>query len=142
MGTRVQKKVYVTSPKTGREILVGGPTYEKLMTSPKWSPQLKRSPKKVKTVTKKTASRVYPSGKAPPGCSNMGKYPNVAADDFCGPAGGSCPRTYPVNTRQRARAALSYARHAPNPSGIKRCVRNKSAKKGWIDPRTGKLKMK
>jgi hypothetical protein len=55
-----------------------------------------------------------------PGGSNVGKYKGVKT--FCGPAGGAPKGTYPVNTRKRAIAALAYARHAPNPAGIKRCV--------------------
>lgn len=54
-----------------------------------------------------------------PGGSNVGKY---KTGPFCGPAGGAPKGSYPVNTMKRAKAALSYARHAPNPSGIKACV--------------------
>ena len=55
-----------------------------------------------------------------PGGSNAGKYKTKGP--FCGPAGGAPKGTYPVNTKKRAIAALAYARHAPRPSGIKRCV--------------------
>lgn len=119
-------QIYIKSPKTGRLIKVGGPTYQKLSKSKKYGPILSKSPK-VKNKTLK-------------GCSNVGKYPKVAVDEFCGPEGGSCPGTYPVNTRGRARAALAYARHAPDPEGIKNCVRRKSSEKGWLDSK-GKLKM-
>ena len=54
-----------------------------------------------------------------PGGSNAGKYKK---GPFCGPAGGAPKGTYPVNTVKRAKAALAYARHAPNPSGIRNCV--------------------
>lgn len=54
-----------------------------------------------------------------PGGSNVGKY---KTGPFCGPAGGAPKGSYPVNTMKRAKAALSYARHAPNPAGIKKCV--------------------
>jgi len=54
-----------------------------------------------------------------PGGSNVGKY---KTGPFCGPAGGAPAGSYPVNTLKRAKAALSYARHAPNPDGIKDCV--------------------
>jgi len=53
------------------------------------------------------------------GGSNAGKY---KTGPFCGPSGGAPKGTYPVNTKARAIAALAYARHAPNPSGIRRCV--------------------
>jgi len=49
-----------------------------------------------------------------PGMSNAGKYPDVAADDFAGPHG-----TYPINTIERARSALSLAHNASNPEAIK-----------------------
>lgn len=124
-----KEKLYITSPKTGRSILVGGPTYTKLLQSAKWAPLLGS---KHATKSPKTKSH---------GCSNKGKYPRVAAKDFCGPSGGSCPGTFPVNTRGRARAALAYARYAPEPEGIKECVRKHARAKGWIDPRTGKLRM-
>ena len=55
-----------------------------------------------------------------PGGSNAGKYKTKGP--FCGPAGGAPKGTYPVNTKKRAVAALAYARHAPRPAGIKRCV--------------------
>ena len=54
-----------------------------------------------------------------PGGSNVGKH---KTGPFCGPAGGAPKGSYPVNTKKRAIAALSYARHAPNPAGIKDCV--------------------
>jgi hypothetical protein len=53
------------------------------------------------------------------GGSNAGKY---KSGPFCGPSGGAPKGTYPVNTKARAIAALSYARHAPNPAGIRKCV--------------------
>jgi len=53
---------------------------------------------------------------------NSGKYRNVPLSSFCGPAGGSGPRSFPVNTEKRCRAALSYARFAPKPCGIVKCA--------------------
>jgi hypothetical protein len=55
-----------------------------------------------------------------PGGSNVGKYKTKGP--FCGPSGGAPKGSYPVNTKKRAQAALAYARHAPNPAGIKKCV--------------------
>jgi len=60
-----------------------------------------------------------------PGGSNVGKYKNVKKGEFCGPAGGAPTGSFPVNSKKRARAALAYAHNAPNPSGIKKCVRSK-----------------
>lgn len=60
-----------------------------------------------------------------PGGSNVGKYKNVSKGDFCGPSGGAPSGSYPVNSKKRARAALSYAHNAPNPEGIRKCVKRK-----------------
>tara|TARA_R100000988_G_scaffold101927_1_gene75898 strand:+ start:14 stop:1456 length:1443 start_codon:yes stop_codon:yes gene_type:complete len=68
-----------------------------------------------------------------PGGSNVGDYPNVSKDDFCGPAGGAPEGSYPVNSEKRARAALAYAHNAPDPEGIKNCVYRKAKKHGWFD---------
>ena len=62
------------------------------------------------------------------GRSNVGKYKNVSRRKFCGPAGGAARGSYPVNTRKRCSAALSYARFAPKPCGIARCVQRKCPK--------------
>lgn len=70
-----------------------------------------------------------------PGGSNVGEYKNVAKKSFCGPAGGAPQGSYPVNTKKRARAALAYAHNAPNPEGIRRCVKKKY-------PSVGKSKRK
>lgn len=60
-----------------------------------------------------------------PGSSNAGKYKNVKPSNFAGAAGGSSKYSYPINTKARAKAALSYAHNAPNPSGIKKAVYKK-----------------
>ncbi len=60
-----------------------------------------------------------------PGSSNIGEYTKVSKGSFCGPSGGSARGTFPVNTKKRAKAALSYAHNAPNPSGIRSCVKRK-----------------
>ena len=67
------------------------------------------------------------------GSSSAGDYSDVDKDDFCGPAGGAAPGTYPVNSEKRARAALSYAHNAPDPEGLKRCVYKKAKEHGWFD---------
>lgn len=59
------------------------------------------------------------------GGSNVGEYKNVSKKDFAGPSGGAPSGSYPINTKKRARAALSYAHNAPNPSGIKKAVYKK-----------------
>jgi hypothetical protein len=59
------------------------------------------------------------------GSSNAGDYSDVDKDDFCGPAGGAAPGTYPCDTKERAKSALRLAHNAPDPEGIKRCVYKK-----------------
>lgn len=125
---------YIASPETGRRIKVGGPTFQRLSKDPKYAKKLAKSPR-VK-ATPKTRSP-----KAKPGCSNQGKYSSVPKSKFCGKEGGACEFTYPVNTPERARAALAYARHAPLPAGIRRCAMRIAKEEGWIDPKTGKLRM-
>jgi hypothetical protein len=58
-----------------------------------------------------------------PGGSNVGKYKDVKS--FAGKAGGAPAGSYPINTAKRAKAALSYAHNAPNPSGIREAVHKK-----------------
>jgi len=60
-----------------------------------------------------------------PGSSNEGKYKSVSKGDFAGPSGGAAPHSYPINTRKRAKSALSYAHNAPNPAGIRKAVHKK-----------------
>lgn len=59
------------------------------------------------------------------GGSNVGKYKNVAKSEFAGKAGGAPAGSYPINTKKRAKAALSYAHNAPNPAGIRKAVEQK-----------------
>jgi hypothetical protein len=63
--------------------------------------------------------------KKKPGGSNVGKYKNVDKKSFAGTAGGAPKGSYPINTEKRAKAALSYAHNAPNPSGIRSAVHSK-----------------
>lgn len=74
---------------------------------------LKVTPKKTAKMRKK------------PGGSNVGEYKNLSQSQFAGPKGGAPKGTYPINTKERARAALSYAHNAPNPKGIKEAVYKK-----------------
>jgi hypothetical protein len=126
----------VKSPVSGRMITKGGRTYKELVkngqikasSSPK-----RRSSKSTKSV-RKSPRKSRSGSRYAPGCSNAAKYAkqNIKASDFCGPEGGvSCPTSFPVNTKEHARRALSYARYAPNPEGIRRCVRRKMEEKGW-----------
>lgn len=139
------KKTYIVSPKTNREILVDGKAYKDLLKDSTYrlkAIKAKRFTKNVEKSSAKGSGSKNPHPSSSRGCTNANrnKYSDVKASDFCGSAGGSCPRAYPVNTPSRARAALSYARHAPNPQGIRDCVYEKAGKKGWL--RNGKIKVK
>lgn len=59
-----------------------------------------------------------------PGGSNIGNYSNLSDKDFAGNACG-LPGAYPIDTIERARAALAYAHHAKDPECIKRQVYKK-----------------
>lgn len=67
--------------------------------------------------------RDFSAARKKPGGSNAGKYPGVKS--FAGPSGGAPSGSYPINTAKRAKAALSYAHNAPNPSGIRKAVHRK-----------------
>ena len=60
-----------------------------------------------------------------PGGSNVGEYKGVSKSNFAGPKGGAPQGSYPINTKERAKSALSYAHNATNPQGIKNAVYNK-----------------
>lgn len=60
-----------------------------------------------------------------PGGSSVGEYKTISKKEFCGPSGGAPKGSYPVNTKKRCTAALAYAHNAPNPSGIRACVKRK-----------------
>lgn len=59
-----------------------------------------------------------------PGGSNAGEYANLSDDDFAGNACG-LPGSYPINTIERARSALSLAHNAKDPECIRRQVYKK-----------------
>lgn len=58
------------------------------------------------------------------GGSNVGQYSNVSPDNF---AGNKCglPGAFPMDTLERARAALAYAHNASDPE----CIRQQVYKK-------------
>lgn len=66
-----------------------------------------------------------------PGCSNAGKYRDVPEEFFCGPEGGACAGTFPVDTPGRWKSALGRAHFAPNPEGIKECANRIAMEQGW-----------
>ena len=68
------------------------------------------------------------------GSSSAGRYRNegLSEEEFCGPAGGAAPGTFPVNTWGRTRAALSYSRHAPDPAGVRECAIEHAEERRWM----------
>lgn len=69
-----------------------------------------------------------------PGGSNVGKDRETSDADegpFCGPSGGAPGGSFPVTNKKQARAAKAYARHAPNPGGVKKCADRVAKKHGW-----------
>ena len=113
---------YMLNPLTGRKIKVGGPTHRALFQAAVRA-SFGRAQRKKRTTRRKKR-----------GGSNAGKY-KLPAKYFCGPSGGAPRGTYPVGKRgrggrtklnkKRCVAAMSYARHAPRPCGIYRCVARK-----------------
>lgn len=91
------------------------------VSPPKKSPSRKRSP----PPSRKSPPRKRSPPKSRGGCSNAARHAKegLAPSEFCGPAGGSCATSFPVNTPSRRRAALMHAHFAPNPEGIRQCVR-------------------
>ena len=72
-------------------------------------------------ISKKKAAMM----KKKAGGSNVGEYKGVGKKSFCGPSGGSPAGSFPVNTKKRAKSANKLAHNAPNPEGIKACVKRK-----------------
>ena len=99
-------KIIRTGPRGGKYILDGG--------KKRYVPHTLLGEKKQKQYSRR-------------GRSNVSKYKKegVPKNKFCGPAGGAVKGSYPVNTTKRCSAALSYARFAPNPCGIAKCVHKK-----------------
>lgn len=69
-----------------------------------------------------------------PGGSNVGrdrKTSRAGQGPFVGPAGGAPAGSYPVTNPGQWHAALAYARHAPNPAGIKAAANRIARARGW-----------
>lgn len=76
-------------------------------------------------MPRKKLTKAVKEARKKPGGSNVGKY--SSKEKFVGPAGGAPKHSFPITedgkpSKKRERAALAYARTAPNPSGIKRAV--------------------
>ena len=106
---RTRRRAYVRNPYTGRMILRDGQTARDVFDYHKSSLDIE--------------GESYKYG--------YGRYRNLGHSDFCGPEGGAPMGTYPVNTESRCRAALTYAKYAPDPRGIEECAVRKARRHGW-----------
>lgn len=104
----INGKLYTKNPNSGKNILIGGPTFKKIFKG---------------QTNMDIQSKLYKEGK--------GKYKDLNEEDFCGPAGDVGVGNYPVNTLTRCRSALSNAKNARNPEGIVKCAVKKALKNGW-----------
>jgi hypothetical protein len=142
MNKQISEVKTVINPETGRKILVGGPTWTKLMLERKnihFQNTDKKSPKISKLSHKEAKEkRVVTKIKKLPGCSAFGKY-KVEDGPFCGPEGKACENTYPVGTKARLNASIRYAREAPKPEGIIKCAVRKGLKMGFLSPKQAKV---
>lgn len=117
----LEEEIWVKSPESGRWIIKGGDTYQRLMNDPRYKAKMSNleERKEGKLSSKK-------------GQSNAGKY--TAKDGpFCGPN-----NTYPVGTPGRARAALAYARYAQDPKKVRDCVHKVAEERGYFKKSSSK----
>ena len=107
---------YIINPLTQRQVRIGSRTYRELGEAlDKTKSKSLSNQKKEYNKVRKTESR----------------YRGLKPSDYCGPAGGDQPKTYPVTNEEECRAALTYARYAPNPEGIRQCALAKAKQHGW-----------
>ena len=142
MNKQISEVKTVINPETGRRILVGGPTWTRLMLERKnihFEKTNKKSPKVSKLTHKEAKEKgVVTKIKKLPGCSAFGKYKEEDGP-FCGPEGKACEKTFPVGTKSRVYAAIRYAREAPKPEGIIRCAVRKGLQQGLLSPKQAKI---
>jgi len=85
-------------------------------------------------MAKELKERVRTARKKPGG-SNVGKdrkTSKAGQGPFIGPSGGAPSGSYPITNRGQWRAALAYARHAPNPAGIRAKANRIARARGWL----------
>jgi hypothetical protein len=141
MNKQISEVKTVINPETGRRILVGGPTWLKLMTENKninFKKDSKKSPLAKLSHDEAKKKGIVTKIKKLPGCSTFGKYKEEDGP-FCGPEGKACEKTFPVGTKSRVNAAIRYAREAPKPEGIIRCAVRKGLQQGLLSPKQAKI---
>jgi len=109
---------FIVNPLTNRRVKIGSKTYENLGKTV-------RKTKKDNSLEKQ--KEVYDKIKG----RDDKRYKGLKKSDFCGPAGGDVPRSFPVSNQEECRAALTYARYAPKPEGIRKCALAKAKNNGW-----------
>ena len=107
---------YIINPLTQRQVRIGSRTYRELGEA------LEKTKSKSLSNQKKAYNKVR---------KTESRYRGLKPSDYCGPAGGDQPKTYPVTNEEECRAALTYARYAPNPEGIRQCALAKAKQHGW-----------
>jgi hypothetical protein len=133
----------IKNPITGANILINGPTYNRLLETKykaivqKLARQAVKKQKRPSVYTGLTHKKAKSLKKVTdikklPGCSAFGKYTSKDAP-FCGPEGGACEKTFPVGTYKRFNAALRYARNAPKPDKIVKCAVRLGLKQNFIN---------
>lgn len=92
------------------------------------------SPNKKRNIEERIHKPIEYTPTASKGCSNQSKWKRsgIPENEFCGPEGGSCPFTYPVDSPRHMIAALSYSNYAPNVEGLRRCVYRKAKERGFL----------
>lgn len=81
----------------------------------------KRKTKVAKNVYKKRG--VESKKRKKKGCGSYGKYKGLKPSEFAGRASdGNCAYSFPINTKSRARNALSRSHYASKPSAIRKRV--------------------
>jgi hypothetical protein len=68
------------------------------------------------------------------------QYSHIPPSQFAGKYGGAYWGSYPIPDSNHAIRALIYARHAPNPQGIRDHVLKVAKRKGWLNPKTGSIR--
>ena len=101
------------------------------------TPSSKTSKKSHTTPSSKTSTKpsttTSPSKTSTKNTDSPKKYENLPKNIFCGPAGGTAPGKFPVDSESRCSNALSRAHFAPNPQGVRDCALKKAKDHGWTN---------
>lgn len=134
-GGSYMSSVFISTPTLNKAI--SGVLFMRALSHPKYQEEMETWEPREYAITPSQKKALVPAqavGTKRPGCSNAAKHARegLAPEDFCGPAGGSCATSFPVNTPGRAKSALGRAHFAPNPQGIHDCACAKAEREGWF----------